>query len=590
MFTNISDHLEGARQKKYNDKNGWHNMFWHYITSAIDERKYKPLFAEKMGSPNAPIRILLSMMILKEGFGLSDERLFEVCQFDLLVMKALGINNIDDDLPCPATYYNLKNAIYRHHVEQGEDMVGETFRQLTKNQAKVFGVTGEFARMDSKLMGSNIAKCSRLQLILSVLQVFYKSIKDEDALLCRLDEEERERLTTLSSQKPGQIVYKMDNPSKEEMLEELGYLLLRIMERYSEADSDKYHLITRILSEQYQVKGEKISIKEVKEIQADSLQSPHDEDAAFRNKGGTKVQGYSVNLTETCNEEGLNLVTNVKVEKATAADNDFVPESIEKSQEVVGHIDHLNADGAYHSENNNRYAGKNETDLILSDMQGKKGKYSFEVEAEGTVHPVESDKVSAKFTLKGTPLGQFHRVKVTNTHTGEIFDAEHYKKGKWKIRDNGNIKYFSYAFILSYFNRLRVEDIPRSEKNRRNNVEASIFQLSYFTRNNKTRYRSKYTNQLWAYNRCLWMNMIRIRNYMGEVCPIEPDFNKKVGLLAKNALRYSLLVQMVVLNFFNRNFLQKIFGVLIKDLFICTDCYIGEVSSLLIQHNFKKPF
>lgn len=526
MFTNISEHLQGARQKKYNDKNVWHNLFWQYITSSINERKYKSLFSEKMGSPNAPIRILLSMMILKEGFGLSDERLFEACQFDLLVMKALGINNIDDDLPCPATYYNLKSAIYRHHVEHGEDLIGETFRQLTMNQAKIFGVTGEFARMDSKLIGSNITKCSRLQLILSVLQVFYKSIKDKDALLSRLNEEERERLTTLSAQKPGQIVYKMDNPSKEAMLEELGYLFLRIMDKYSETDSDKYHLITRILSEQYQVEGEKISIKEVKEIQADSLQSPHDEDAAFRNKGGIKVQGYSVNLTETCNEEGLNLVTDVKVEKATVADNDFVSESIERSQEVVGHIDHLNADGAYHSETNQKYSEKNGTELILSGMQGKAGKYAFEEKEDGNV-------------------------EVINTETGEIHQAENYKQDKYKIKENGKLRYFTKCMIMSFLQRKAVEAIPQQEKNRRNNVEASIFQLSYFTRNNKTRYRGEHAHQLWANCRGMWMNLVRIKNYMGELCPVGWDSGNAVFLGIKQPdFWLNFLKNEIVNNFF----------------------------------------
>ena len=349
------------------------------------------------------------------------------------------------------------------------------------------------------------------------------------------------------------------------MLVELGRLLLRIMDKYSEADSDKYHLITRILSEQYHVEGEKIRLKEVKEIQADSLQSPHDEDAAFRNKGGTKVQGYSVNLTETCNKDELNLITDVKVGKATAADNDYVPESIERSQEVVGHIGHLNADGAYHSENNNRYAEKNETDLILSDMQGKKGKYEFEVTPEG-------------------------EVKATNTHTGENFDAEPYKDGKWKIRDNGKIRYFSYAFIMSYFNRLRIEDIPQAEKNRRNNVEASIFQLSYFTRNNKTRYRGKFKHQLWAYSRCMWINLVRIKNYVGEVCPIEPDFGKKAGLLAQNALKDVIFIKKNISYFLNRNFLQKLFGMFRKIYHIYCRYYIGEVSPLLIRQNFRNHF
>lgn len=506
LFTNVSENLQGERQKKYNDTNAWHNLFWQHITSKIDERKYKSLFAEKMGSPNAPVRILLAMMILKEGFGWSDEQLFEQSRFNLLVMKALGITNIDDDLPCPATYYNLKNAIYGHQVEQGEDLVGATFRQLTGNQARVFGVSGEFARMDSKLMGSNIAKCSRLQLIISVLQVFYKSIKDKDALVSRLKKKDIERLDALSSQKPGQILYKLDNASKQEMLEESGYLLLRIVDRYSEADSDKYHLVSRILSEQYHVRGKKTRLKEVKQIRADSLQSPHDQDAAYRKKGEQKVQGYSINLTETCNKEGLNLVSDVKVEKATAADNDFFRASIERSQEVVGHIDRVNADGAYHSKENRKYAEKNETDLVLSNMQGKKGKYAFEVSPEG-------------------------EVKVTNTDTGEIFDAEGYKEGKWRIRDGGKLRYFSDAFIRSWFNRLRIENTARDEINRRNNVEASVFQLSYFTRNNKTRYRGTCKHQMWAYSRSMWMNLVRITNYMAEMCPDGPNVQNEAGVI-----------------------------------------------------------
>lgn len=507
MFTNISEHLQGARQKKYNNKQYWHNLFWQYITSSIDERKYKVLFSEKMGSPNAPIRILLSIMILKEGFGWSDEQLFDHCQFNLLVMKALGINNIDDELPCPATYYNFKNALYCYQVEQGEDLLGETFKQLTMNQAEIFGVNGEYARMDSKLIGSNIAKCSRLQLILNVLQVFYKSIKENDTLLSRLNVEQKDRIGELSAQKPGQIVYKMDNPSKEAMLMELGYLLLDIMEIYTETDSNKYHLITRILSEQYCIEneGKKISIKEVKEIRADSLQSPYDEDAAFRNKNGTKVQGYNTNLTETCNAEGLNLITDVKVEKATMADNEFVKGGIERSEGIVGHIDHINTDGAYHSVENNTFTEENETEHILSNMQGKAGKYEFDVQEDGNV-------------------------KVINTQTGEIYKAENYKEDKYKIKEDGKLRYFTKCMIISFLQRKAIESIPQQEKNRRNNVEASIFQLSYFTRNNKTRYRGLIKNQMWAFNRCLWINLIRIKNHMGELCPVGWD-NENVVIL-----------------------------------------------------------
>ena len=54
---------------------------------------FKPLFPEgkKSGRPNASIRILVAMSVLKEGFGCSDEDLFEKCEFDLLTRKALGM-------------------------------------------------------------------------------------------------------------------------------------------------------------------------------------------------------------------------------------------------------------------------------------------------------------------------------------------------------------------------------------------------------------------------------------------------------------------------------------------------------------------
>ena len=63
------------------------------MTTKIDEEIFNPLFPEgkKNGRPNASIRILVAMPVLKEGFGCSDEDQFEKCEFDLLTRKALGM-------------------------------------------------------------------------------------------------------------------------------------------------------------------------------------------------------------------------------------------------------------------------------------------------------------------------------------------------------------------------------------------------------------------------------------------------------------------------------------------------------------------
>jgi hypothetical protein len=54
-----------------------------------------------------------------------------------------------------------------------------------------------------------------------------------------------------------------------------------------------------------------------------------------------------------------------------------------------------------------------------------------------------------------------------------------------------------------------------------------MFQISFFTRNNKIRYRELKKVQNWLYMRCLWINMVRIKNYMIEICPKSKQNNTK---------------------------------------------------------------
>lgn len=69
--------LSGKAEKFYEDKNAWHNLFRSNVTARIDESVCKPLFTEKTGSPNTSVRVLIAMMILKEGDGWSDSQLFD---------------------------------------------------------------------------------------------------------------------------------------------------------------------------------------------------------------------------------------------------------------------------------------------------------------------------------------------------------------------------------------------------------------------------------------------------------------------------------------------------------------------------------
>ncbi len=59
---------------------------------------------------------------------------------------------------------------------------------------------------------------------------------------------------------------------------------------------------------------------------------------------------------------------------------------------------------------------------------------------------------------------------------------------------------------------------PLEELHKRNNVEATIFQLSFSLRNNKSKYRGHIKQKMWACCRYLWINLVRILNFTKQIC------------------------------------------------------------------------
>ena len=512
LFSGFESHFKRRKQDQLNDPKSWHNLFYQHVTSKIDEDVFSVLFDPNQGRPNAPIRQLVSMMILKEGFGWSDAHLpvrrtqtglFEHCRFNILVMRALGLMNLCDEVPAESTYYLFKQALYADQLEAGRDLIGETFSSLTRTQANAFGVLGQHIRMDSKLIGSNIALCCRLQLVVSCLQAFWGSLDKSQKR--RLSAKNQQVLDGLLKVKAHQVVYGLTRVEKCEKLQEFGQLLSRLQATYTDKDSGHYGLIVpacashadrRVMGDQYTVlsSSKQVLPKPPEEISSSSLQSADDEEAAFRRKGKDKVKGYSVNLTETClpvrvartqtgGEDGLNLITDVDVKPATTPDNAFVQAAIERTQQVVGDVLEVSMDGAYNDQSNAEYAKEQDKQFYYSGLQGTPGRFIYERTEDG--------------------------VTVIDQQTGEVHIAQEYKPGKYKIIMDGKPRYFKEQHIDNYLKRKQIEALPDHIRNRRNNVEASIFQLSYYTKDGKTRYRGLRPHQLWARCRGLWVNLVR---------------------------------------------------------------------------------
>lgn len=495
-FTSVPTMLESLALKQYSDQGHWHNQFREQVVMRIDESIFRSLFNTTIGAPNAPVRTLVGMMILKESFVWSDSQLFEHCRFNLLVRSSLGLFNMNDPLPVESTYYLLRKRIYDHQKQSGEDLMGKAFAHITSGQIKEFDVNGRSIRMDSKLIGSNIALFTRYEIIHQTLCMFYKSL-DISAKL-RLQSSDQEQLEKLLIEEPLKTVYRSTREELKGRLQPIGIVIYKMVKLFSDLQCESFKLLQRVFAEQYKVsEDQQIELRPKEEISSSSVQSPHDPDSAYRNKQGQQVKGYSVNITETCSNDNLNLITNVIVEKANTPDTVFVEPAIEATIQVTGQmVEKVYADGAYQSPNNDGCCEN--IDMVFTGIQGFESRYDLEMTPEGLL--------------------------VTDTKTGEHMKAvivkklKNSKEDRWRISTPTGHYYFGQLAIRASHLRRQMKGRPLEELYKRNNVEATIFQLGFPLRNNKSKYRGLIKQKTWAYCRCLWINLVRILNFTKQIC------------------------------------------------------------------------
>jgi len=271
LFSTPSTQMGRREAKKYDDPHGWHNLFYANVTSKIDETVFSTLFKEgNMGAPNASIRVIIAMSIIKEGFGCSDEELFEKCQFDLLVRKALGLFSLSDVVPSIDTYYLLRRRICEYENRHGVNLMEKSFEQLTGNQLSRFKISGKSVRMDSKLIGSNIAWYSRFEIIHNTFRGFIKGLGESGLLL--LNPKLRKQVVLFLEEDAGEMVYRLNSETIGEKISSLGRLIYQVLKRLSETTAG-YDLLHRVFHEQYEVvKGQTI-LRPKEDIAAKSVKT-----------------------------------------------------------------------------------------------------------------------------------------------------------------------------------------------------------------------------------------------------------------------------------------------------------------------------
>ncbi|MCC5905287.1 MAG: transposase [Balneolaceae bacterium] len=504
LLSSAGQHLDERRQRQLQDPNRWHNSFYKHVFSQIDESIFKVLFDQQMGAPNAPARQLVGMMILKDGFGFSDEQLFEACRFHLLFRQALGLVNLDDPPPTESTYYLFRKRIYEYDRDHGTDLLGQVFEAITSNQLLEFDLGGQQIRMDSKLIGSNIASFSRFELVCRTLKLFWRSLSKQARR--KAPQSVLQAMEELAGEDAQTTVYRSTGETIRQRLEDLGGLMASLLATYSPDDSSKYGLLEQVFAEQYTTGDDddeagQVTARDAEQIAADSVQSPDDPECSYRRKAGQTVKGYTVNLTETIDEEQeLNLITDVHLAPADCSDADLLGPAIEATEQRTGRdVETCYADGAYNrSLDKDQQAGQEHVEMVLSSIQGAPSRFECTETEQGV-------------TVHDTKTGKTHTAKPARRQKNS-------SEQRWRIwlDEKQQYRYFGSSAIRASARRQAIAERPACERNKRNNVEASIWHLSHTLRGDKTSYRGLIKHKLWAWCRALWVNMRRIQRYIGQ--------------------------------------------------------------------------
>jgi hypothetical protein len=227
----------------------------------------------------------------------------------------------------------------------GKNLLEAAFEQVTDEQISVLKLKTGKLRMDSVQIASNIRQMSRLQLLVEVLQRVWRMLTEVDQAQYAGVFEPYTQGTS------GQYTYRLEPGEGHSHLEAIGQVLRRLV---SELAADygaeaAYAVLERVYHEHFSEVEQAVRPKAGTDLSAQSLQSPDDLEATYRQKRGVGYQGYVTNVTETCDlENGLQLIVKVQSAPNSTDDatllNEVVPNLVERT-----HVEELHTDGGYNS-------------------------------------------------------------------------------------------------------------------------------------------------------------------------------------------------------------------------------------------------
>ena len=364
MFSSINS-LPEKLQKRLAES--WAGTFYREFFVRIDEKPYAVLYADEPSRPNIPVNIQVGLETLKSGFGWSDEEMYDHFCYDVQVRYALGYRDLSEGHFELRTTYNFRQRVAQYMQETGQNLIEQTFEQVTDEQITAFALKTGKLRMDSTLIASNIRKTTRLQLLVEVLQRVHRMLSEADQQ--RYTDEFAPYLKGSS----GQYIYRLKGEAYDEHIQRIGELMHKLVEELpaSYGHEAAYQVLRRVFQEHFTIEESDLRAKEGKELSASSLQSPDDWEATYRQKRGEDHVGYVASVTETCDPDNpFQVITKIQTESNNTDDAAMLAEALPGLKERTG-VEQMNTDGGYNSAAVDAAMRENKVEQIQTAIRGR---------------------------------------------------------------------------------------------------------------------------------------------------------------------------------------------------------------------------
>jgi len=497
-----------ANKRKKLDSSIWNTLREH-VFEKVSESNFSVLYSERMGRPNAPINMLITLLTVKELFDWSFRELESQMEWHIGVQYACGMNIGESSITLRTTT-NFIQSLREHQEITGIDLFDLEFNRLVVGQIKLFNVSTKIARTDSTYIDTNVVSYNRLQFLIEVVKRVYRI----------LDQKDRATMTSMFSDyviyDADNYVYALKSSQIQDEFIKVGHCYYTLPKLFADkyAHTEEWKLFIRVRGEQFKHNdddSDKLELRPSSEMTSSSVRGVDDPDATMRNKAGAHYHGFVGQIVETANpENGLNLVCEALISPNNASDEQMLVDSFDElKSNTLPQLDELHFDAGYGGPILDEKLAEHSVKGVQTGIRGVKTTHRMNVVLTNDLYYVSC------------PQGE--SIVLQKTRTGYKAEFSKDKCSACPNRQGCPVKHIAKTDTYIYYlqenalgKRIRLTNlntIPKVRRTLRSGIEATVRQFKCHTKAGKSRLRGRYRHQLWFQLMALAINLKRIYNY-----------------------------------------------------------------------------